>query len=271
MTLSPLQKSFVSSLCVGSTVFTAAAVPLAVFGSQSVEVQMQNQPVFASEMRALAGPYLGLAGTFSAAVGAGIMGMSGWRLAARRSEADKAKSSELERSLLAYQAELERIKFSDARLKAQALEAFLEQDQVPNSSEASAPMPAAAPAVAEPTPSLAAVPATQHKTLSTNSGHTAGQTPSYGVLDRVMREASAAQYLVSQPTAVAPGADAALTSTPLTAVSSHSDRPRPVMPMPQRPEAPSENKVDVLLHQLRDVAAQLEDLQRAGNSTQAAA
>jgi hypothetical protein len=128
MSLSPLQKSLLASASVGSVIFGVSTIPLAANSSLPVEVKVRNQPVFEDEMNALAGPYLGVAGTVSIAVGIGILGMSGWRSAASHSESEKVKRSELEKNLLACKAELERIKFSDARLQNEKLGDFLQPE-----------------------------------------------------------------------------------------------------------------------------------------------
>lgn len=126
MTLSSVQKALILSTCVSGGMFAAAAVPFAMVSSQPVEVQLQNESVFASDLSALSGPYLGAAGVFSVALGAGILGVSGWSLSASKSEQEKAKASELERNLSACKTALERMQFSDTRLKSQNLGTFLE-------------------------------------------------------------------------------------------------------------------------------------------------
>lgn len=128
MPLSPLQKALLSSLCISGAVFTVSTAPLAMYRSQSLQVQVQNESVFAAELDALAGPYIGIASAISLLIGAGVLGISGWRTAAKESEVEQARAAELERNLLASKAELERVKFSEARLKAQGLEGFLETD-----------------------------------------------------------------------------------------------------------------------------------------------
>lgn len=131
MSLSPLQKSLLLSVSVSSVLFGVSTVPLALFNSLPVEVQVRNQPVFEDEMNALAGPYLGVAGAVSAALGVGILGMSGWRSAASKTEHEQTARADLEKNLLACKAELERIKFSDARLQMEKLGDFLQPELAP--------------------------------------------------------------------------------------------------------------------------------------------
>ncbi|NER80618.1 MAG: hypothetical protein F6K42_13795 [Leptolyngbya sp. SIO1D8] len=271
MTLSPLQKALLSSACTSGAVFTIATVPLAMYRSQPVEVQVQNQPVFASELNTLAGPYLGVTGAFSVALGAGILGMSGWRLAASKSESEQAKSSELERSLLAYKAELERIKFSDTRLKAQDLEAFLEQ-QPPSSTQ---PATTAVqhlhavhsePALVAQNQSFASLNnpmASEQKPLTAitddPSVHTQipalskTKTAQHSVLELVMHQ-------MQEPTAMAHKA----TSSNGEKLNHSSGN------LSNHLEKASENQLELVLSQLHNLAEQVESL-RANRSSQAAA
>jgi hypothetical protein len=128
MALSPLQKSFLASAGISSILFGIATAPIAFFGSHPIEVQVRNQPVLDTEISDLAGPYLGIAGAVSAALGLSILGVGGWRSAANQSETERTKRFDLEQSLLTREAELERIKFSDARLKAENFDKFMQPE-----------------------------------------------------------------------------------------------------------------------------------------------
>lgn len=126
MSSSSVQNSLVPAICITGAAFTVTTIPLALFRSEVVEVQLQNQPIFASEVRDLAGPYLGFSGLVSAAMGATVLGFSGWRQSARQSDSIRHQLSDLQRNLQVKQAELEEIKFSSARLRNQNLDIFLE-------------------------------------------------------------------------------------------------------------------------------------------------
>lgn len=137
MALSALQKSLLMSFSAGSILFGVSTVPLALFRSLPIEVQVSEQVVFENEVNALAGPYLGITGAVSAALGFGILGLSGWRSSAAKAEHEQEKRSQLENHLLASKAELERVRFSDARLAAEQLDGFLK----PQSQTISEPQP----------------------------------------------------------------------------------------------------------------------------------
>lgn len=125
MTTLPIQRALIPAVCIAGSVFAASTAPLAMYRSEVVEVELQNQSLFTAEVRDLAAPYLGTVGIVSAAIGASIMGFSGWRQSARKSEAAESKLSSLQREMLAQQVELEKVKFSDSRLRSQQLDAFL--------------------------------------------------------------------------------------------------------------------------------------------------
>lgn len=230
MTFSPVQKALVCSACVSGGIFAATAVPFAMYSSQPVELQLQNQQVFSSELNALSAPYLGVTGAFSVALGTGILGVTGWRLAASKSEAEKNKASELERNLLACKSALEKMQFSDTRLKAQNLETFLEP----------APQPAAIPAGQAPNSNVLA--SVDHSTRS--------------VLEMAM------QNPVKEPIQT-------LSNNKVTVPVPGHAHLHPASKTSQ-PVKSSDHQVDLLLNQIRMLAAQVEDLQTNGPRTAAA-
>lgn len=126
MTSSSIQRSFIPAACIAGALFAASTVPLAVFRSEVVAIELQNRPLFSAELRDLAGPYLGITGAVSASIGISIMGFAGWRQAARKSSTTESQLSGLQGNLQTKQLELEELKFSEARLRSQNLDAFLE-------------------------------------------------------------------------------------------------------------------------------------------------
>lgn len=126
------QSSFAQSLlaatCVTGVMFSAAALPFAALKTNIVSVELQNQPIFKSELQYLAAPYLSVTGAMSVAVGVGVFGVLGWRNSARKLVSAEATKGDLSKNLATYQAELERIKFSDARLRTQNLSGFLQPE-----------------------------------------------------------------------------------------------------------------------------------------------
>ncbi len=125
MSQSPFARSLFISACASGVVFSIATVPFSMFKSNIIGVQLQNRDVYSAELKYLAGPYLALAGGMSAAVGLGVFGLIGWRQSARKVAGAESERQDVLRSLAVYQAELERMKFSEARLRSQNLSAFL--------------------------------------------------------------------------------------------------------------------------------------------------
>lgn len=248
MPTSSIQRALIPAACVAGTVFAASTAPLAMFKSEVIEVELQNRPLFAAEIRDLAGPYLGVVGIVSVSVGASIMGFSGWRQAARKTEAAESKLSGLQRDLLAQQTALEEIKFSDARLRAQHLDIFLESPSVAEGgaahsraplaavpSQNSAALGAAPSKVEAPVSSSTVMPSYQaHYTMQPQAPSAAADA----VKDRAMMALSAAQSYASYVRS---------SDSLETAVETEAANPQGV-------------QLDQLLVQLRELASQVEEL-----------
>lgn len=125
MSQSPFARSLFVAACVSGAIFSATTAPLAIFKSNTVGVELQNKSIYSSELKYLAGPYLALAGGVSAAVGLGAFGLMGWRQSSRKLAGVESARQAMARDLAVHQAELERIKFSEARLRNANLNAFL--------------------------------------------------------------------------------------------------------------------------------------------------
>ena len=128
MSQSPFARSLFISACVSGVAFSIAATPFALLKSNTVGFSLQNRDVYSAELKYLAGPYLALAGGVSAALGLGVFGLVGWRQSARKIASTESDRQNLVHSLAVHQAELERIKFSQARLRSQNLSGFLQPE-----------------------------------------------------------------------------------------------------------------------------------------------
>jgi len=134
MSQSPFARSLFVTACVSGAIFSATAAPLAFFKANTVGFELQNKTIYSSELKYLAGPYLALAGGVSAAIGLGTFGLIGWRQSSRKLAAVESARQALAHDLAVHQAELERIKFSEARLRSANLNAFLYPAQTEESS-----------------------------------------------------------------------------------------------------------------------------------------
>lgn len=274
MSLSPLQKSLLTSASIGSVLFGILTIPLAAYRSLPVEVNIRNQPVFENELNALAGPYLGVAGTVSVALGIGILGISGWQAAGTQSEVEKAKRSELERNLIACKAELERIKFSDARLQNEKLGDFLQPEHPPvtQQHQASTPqpvyheMPAQACAVVQGQQYLE-----HYRPTASNHRPAPTQTvPSSAVSYSLPGEAPTAQPSSSSSRAHLHTTNAQVAANLATAPISYEPTASENFPADNHVEANSEQNLQVMLTQLHELMARVESLQTEKTNPMAA-
>jgi hypothetical protein len=128
MSQSSFAQSLFASACVTGVIFSATALPFAALKSNVVNVEVQNKSIVTSELQYLAAPYLAVAGGVSLAVGVGVFGLLGWRNSGQKLASTTEAKDDLSKRLAAHQSELERIKFSDARLTSQDLSQFLHTD-----------------------------------------------------------------------------------------------------------------------------------------------
>jgi hypothetical protein len=248
MTTSPIQRALIPAVCIAGSVFAASTAPLAMYRSEVVEVELQNQSLFTAEVRDLAAPYLGTVGVMSAAIGASIMGFSGWRQSARKSEAAESKLSSLQREMLAQQVELEKVKFSESRLRSQQLDAFL----APAPEEAHRP-----PIAAMPTRMAQTSPAPMAKAQAAPKPAAAVPYVSYP------QQAAAAAVELN------PVKDKAMMA--LSAAQSYASYSRPNDVVGEdTTEAPKGTQLEQLLNQLKELTNQVEELRTSQPNQMAA-
>jgi hypothetical protein len=128
MTGSPLKKFILTPALLSAAVFATLTLPLAVFGSKPVTIQLQQEPVFQGQLRDVATPYLGLATVLSLGAGFANVAVTGWRMSTRKSSQVEAKLSDLEQNLKEKEAQLETLKLSKSRLEAAGLNAFVDEE-----------------------------------------------------------------------------------------------------------------------------------------------
>jgi hypothetical protein len=127
MTLS-IKKILLQAFVIPGTVFCAATIPLAVWGSERVAIEFQEEQVFTGQLREIASPYLALATAVS--IGAGLAGVAtaGWQQSHQKSARVEQELSALRQALKEKEIELENLKVSDSRLAAFGLSSFLEDE-----------------------------------------------------------------------------------------------------------------------------------------------
>lgn len=120
-------RTLLSSSLLAGVVFSAATLPMATMGSQPLMIHLENQPVFAGQVKELSGPYLGLATAVSLGAGITTLAMLNWSHVARKLSKVEDEVSDLRQQLKDKEAELESLRFSDTRLVSAGLESFLDE------------------------------------------------------------------------------------------------------------------------------------------------
>ncbi len=128
MTSSPLQKFVFTPVILSASVFAILTIPLIVFGSKPVTIQLQEEPMFHGQVRDIAAPYLGVVGLVSLGAGIASVAVAGWRQSAHQSAQVKEQLSGLTQNLKHKEELLEAIKLSESNLEASGLNAFLDAE-----------------------------------------------------------------------------------------------------------------------------------------------
>ena len=136
MSVSQTKSVLLPAVMMSGAIFCALTAPLAVVGSEPIDIQVQDEPVFSGELKDIAAPYVGLAGAIALGAGIASFSVSGWRQSSSKSAQIEDQLSGLKDALKAKESELDELKLSDSRLRASGLDFFLQDE----SAEA-APMP----------------------------------------------------------------------------------------------------------------------------------
>lgn len=123
-----IKKFLLQALVIPGTVFCAATLPLAVWGSERVAIEFRDEPVFTGQLRQIASPYLALATAVSIGAGLAAVATAGWQQSHQKSARVEQELSALRQALKEKEIELENLKVSDSRLAAFGLSSFLEDD-----------------------------------------------------------------------------------------------------------------------------------------------
>ena len=132
MSVSLLKNPVLPATVLAGAVFSSLTVPLAVFGSGPVDIQLNQEPVFSGTIKDLAAPYVGVVGILSIGTGIAGVAIAGWQQSSRKSGRVEAKLSSLQRQLNEKELQLEAAMLSEQRLEASGLDFFLQDDTVPD-------------------------------------------------------------------------------------------------------------------------------------------
>ncbi|MFP4122117.1 MAG: hypothetical protein ACLFWI_14210 [Coleofasciculus sp.] len=120
-------KFMLTPVALSAAVFATLTLPLNLFGSKPVTVQVQEEPLFFGELKDFAPQYLGVAGLLSAGVGLTSLAMMGWQQSNRKSAVVEQKLAQLTQTLDEKQKLLDNIRSSQSQLDASGLQNWLDK------------------------------------------------------------------------------------------------------------------------------------------------
>jgi len=141
MPVSSLKTPVLPATVLAGAMFASLTVPLAVFGSGPVDIQLNQEPIFSGTIKDLAAPYVGVVGVLSIGIGVAGVAIAGWQQSSRKSEQVEAKFSNLQRTLEEKESQLEAALLSEQRLEASGLDFFLQDETSPKAASAVATEP----------------------------------------------------------------------------------------------------------------------------------
>ena len=121
-------KLLVPATLAAGTVFSVFTAPLAIYGSQKLEIQLREERIFEGELREIATPYLAFAGLLSLGTGIALCAVAGWRHSAQQFEEAEKLLTEAERKLKQKEAQLQETLLSETYLMDSGLRFFLDED-----------------------------------------------------------------------------------------------------------------------------------------------
>ncbi|WP_421656503.1 hypothetical protein [Leptothermofonsia sp. ETS-13] len=126
-----MKRSILSATLLSCTVFSCLTLPLAVFGSHSIGIEFQKEPIFFGKLRDIAPPYLAVAAT--ASLGTGVLSLlfSGWRRSSHKSAQIQKQLSQLQQELYEKESLLDELRLSESHLQSTGLHQFLNPKAVP--------------------------------------------------------------------------------------------------------------------------------------------
>ncbi len=113
-------------ILLSSSLFCLMTFPLALLGSKPIEIQLQKEPIFAGQLKDVAAPYLGFVSAISFGAGVATLALTGWRRSTYQKHQTQQQLFDLHSELKTKEAQLDELKCSDSRLKAEGLQCFLE-------------------------------------------------------------------------------------------------------------------------------------------------
>lgn len=126
--MSSLAQLFVPAALTAGGVFSAFAVPLTLYGSQPLTIQLREERVFEGQLRDVATPYLAIAGILSLGTTLSVCAAFGWKRAAKDAEFAEAQLLAAEQHLKQKEAQLQDTLMSETYLSDSGLRFFLDEN-----------------------------------------------------------------------------------------------------------------------------------------------
>lgn len=131
--MSSFAQLFVPAALAAGGVFSAFAVPLTLYGSQPLTIQLKEERVFEGQLRDVASPYLAIAGILSLGTSLSMCAAFGWKRATQDAKFAEAQLLAVEQQLKQKESQLQDTLMSGAYLTDSGLRFFLDEDVPLNS------------------------------------------------------------------------------------------------------------------------------------------
>lgn len=138
MSASPLKKFLLRPVVLSGAVFCCLTLPLGVLGSEPVNIQLHEEPLFHGKLRDIAAPYLALATVLSVGAAVSSVALTGWRQSSQKSAELEEQLTTVQQTLKETETQLEHLKVTEVQLQASGLDVFLEENEVPLHQQATA-------------------------------------------------------------------------------------------------------------------------------------
>jgi hypothetical protein len=256
-------KFILTPVALSAAVFATLTLPLNLFGSKPVTVQVQEEPLFFGELKEFAPQYLGVAGLLSAGVGLTSVAMMGWQQSNRKSAVVEQKLAQLTQTLDEKQKLLDNIRSSQSQLDASGLQNWLDKQATELTStpvNQDTQIPAPVNAMEQDTPEIEEV--SLQTALEEQISSQANSAP-VDVIETPPPVES--QGISEQPiTSAQVNSMQALAASLASAQAVFGNTP----PQDAQPSSPTTSEVERIDHQLEQMMAQIVSMRQALQSNQ---
>jgi hypothetical protein len=255
-------KFILTPVALSAAVFATLTLPLNLFGSKPVTVQVQEEPLFFGELKDFAPQYLGVAGLLSAGMGLTSLAMMGWQQSNRKSAVVEQKLAQLTQTLDEKQKLLDNIRSSQSQLDASGLQNWLDKQATELTSTTvnqNTQTPAPVNAMEQDTPEIEEV---SLQTALEEQISSQGNSAPVDVIETLPVES---QAISEQPiTSAQVNSMQALAASLASAQAVFGNTPA----QDAQPSSPTPSEVEKIDHQLEQMMAQIISMRQALQSNQ---